>query len=812
MEHMHGSHDKLLVFFSYLIAVVASYAVLELAGIVGMSKGRRRGLWLVSGAVMMGMGIWSTHFVGMLALKLPVPVAYNLMVVLLSVMVAIIASWIALTVVSRFKRGLLPLFGSGVLLAFGIFGMHYIGMSAMQLGITYKAGYVVLSFAVALAASVAALGLSSHIMAGREAGGRGKKAASALVMGAAIVGMHYTGMLAATFEHGDHFWLSTGVQLSQSWIAYVIAGGTLVTLGLSILGIYISRRFSNKDTELLVNEKWHKSLYENNPNAIISIDLNLRIIGSNPAATTMTGISEKKFKELPLTAILAIAAVRDQEQIRELFTRSFAGEQVRYETAIAHQSGQTLDVSVIVAPVVIDGQVAGIHLMARDVTEEKRAKEQNDYLAFHDELTGLPNRRMFNQLLSQIIEAHGREQEPFAVLVMDFDRFKNINDSLGHPYGDLFLQEMSTRIDRSVVNGQLTLARLGGDEFGILCRFSRENMNVTAIAEQIIAVIEQPLVLKERELYVTVSIGIAFFPDHGLDAGELLKNAYTAMYEVKKNGKDDYQFFSDDLNKQLLEQLELEADLRKALERREFTVFYQPQIRADNNRIIGVEALVRWRHPVKGLLPPGLFIPLAEESGQIVEIGNFVLREACRQMQEWHHAGGPLIPVAVNLSSQQFLQYSLLEDIREILRETGLAAEYLELEITESMMMDASRASSILHNLVKSGVRISLDDFGTGYSSLGYLKLYPIHKVKIDRSFISDIAGSSNDRAIVATILTMAQHMKMQVIAEGIETREQLDILVDSGCQDIQGYYFSRPLAADELERKYMASAEAVDK
>ncbi|WP_342562469.1 EAL domain-containing protein [Paenibacillus sp. FSL R7-0345] len=809
--HMHGSHDKLLVFFSYLIAVAASYTVLELAGIVGISKGRRRALWLVFGAVIMGMGIWSMHFVGMLALKLAVPVAYNLMVVLLSVMVAIVASLVALIVISQYRRGMLPLLVSGLLLAVGIFGMHYIGMFAMQIGISYRGDYVFLSFVVALVASIVALGLSSQLMMNRKAVSQAQKMISALVMGVAIVGMHYTGMLAATFEPESRSWLNTGVVLDQKWLAYVIAGGTLFTLGLSIIGVYISRRFSRKDTELLISEKWYRSLYENNQDAIISIDLNLRIIGSNPAATTITGISSKEFKEQPLTSILSIIAVEDQELIRDMFSQSLTGEQVGYETAITHRDGQKVDVSINIAPVMVDGLVAGIYVIARDITEEKQAKEQTRYLAFHDELTGLPNRRMFSQLLSQTIEAHQESQEPFAVLVMDIDRFKLINDTLGHLYGDLFLQEMSSRIVGSVVTAQTSLARLEGDEFALLCRFSRERMNVTDITEQLVAAIKQPIHLKGRDLYVTASIGISFYPGHGQAAEELIKNAGTAMYEVKKNGRNDYQFFSDDLDGQIMEQLELESDLRKGLARGEFTVHYQPQIRAaDNERIIGVEALVRWNHPVKGLLGPGMFIPAAEVTGRIVELGNFVLREACRQMRQWHDAGGPLIPVAVNLSSQQFLQYNLLEDIRDILRETGLAPEYLELEITESMMMDASRASAILNDLVKSGVRISLDDFGTGYSSLGYLKLYPIHKVKIDRSFISGITDSSDDRAIVATILTMAEHLKMQVIAEGIETKEQLEVLVGSGCRDIQGYYYSKPLAAEELERKYLRPAEPV--
>ncbi|OMD53040.1 PAS domain S-box protein [Paenibacillus borealis] len=810
MEHIYGTHDRVLVLFSYVIAVAASYTVLSLAGAVGRSKGKKRWLWLMCGAVIMGMGIWSTHFVGMLAISLPFPVAYNLNTVLLSVGVSVVASFIALVVISRCKQGILQFLGAGVFSAFGISAIHYIGMSAMQIKVTYTPGYVVLSIVIAFVASYAALGLFSYIIDHGEEDNHWKKLGSGLIMGTAIVGMHYTGMLAVHFEPRHHAARITGVVLDQKWLAYVIAGGTLFTLWLSVVGMFISRRFSNKDTEILVTEKWYRSLYENNQDGIISIDLDMRIIGFNPAASRITGISSSAFKDQNMMFILSIVAVEEQDRMQKLFSRSFAGEELSYETAIIHQDGHRVEISVVNAPVMVDGQVVGTYVIARDVTEEKRAKEKNHYLAFHDELTGLPNRRMFNELLSQTIEAHSETMEPFAVMVMDLDRFKIINDSLGHMYGDLFLQEMSSRIRHSVVNENVTLARIGGDEFAMLCRFSRKNMNVTAIAEQMVAAIEQPYRLKEQDFYVTVSIGIAFFPCHGQDEVQLLKNADTAMYEVKKNGKNDYQFFSDDLDEQLLQRVEMENDLRKALERGEFILYYQPQIRADNNHIIGVEALIRWQHPDKGLLPPGLFISHAEETGQIVELGNWVLREACRQMRLWQDAGGPLIPVAVNLSSQQFHQYNLLGEIMGILEESGLAPQYLELEITESMMMNASASAGILNNLTRNGIRISLDDFGTGYSSFSYLKLYPIHKVKIDRSFIKDIVASSDDRAIVSTIITMARHLNMQVIAEGIETKEQLDIVVESGCRKVQGYYYSRPLPPEELEAKFLLATQSL--
>jgi len=388
-------------------------------------------------------------------------------------------------------------------------------------------------------------------------------------------------------------------------------------------------------------------------------------------------------------------------------------------------------------------------------------------------------------------------------MVLDIDRFKMINDSLGHTVGDQFLQEVSVRIKKASAGHNVLLARMGGDEFTLLFRDYESQASITSLANQIIHSIQAPYRLKDSDFYVSASIGIAMFPGHGQDAVQLLKNADTAMYEVKKRGKNDFQFYTTELNQKLQDKIELEGDLRKAVERGELLLHYQPQIRTEDHAMIGIEALVRWEHPSKGLLSPGIFIPLAEETGVIYEMGTWVLREACRQMRKWHDEGGPLIPISVNLSSQQFHQPKLAEYILSILEETGLEPQYLELEITESMMMDASVSSGILNQLNDYGIRISLDDFGTGYSSLSYLKMFPINKVKIDRTFIRDITENNNDRAIVSTIIAMAHHLNMEVIAEGIETKEQLDVLTDNDCRKIQGYYFSKPLSANDVENAY---------
>ncbi|WP_281883238.1 EAL domain-containing protein [Paenibacillus sp. YYML68] len=801
MEHVHGSYDLTLVLFSYAVAVVASYTVLDLVGRITTSEGHHRWLWTMFGALAMGLGVWSMHFVGMLAFSLDVSVAYNMFTVISSVVVVVVASFLALLVVGRSKQMTMPqLLVGALLLAAGISAMHYIGMAAMQIEIMYHYGYVMLSVIIAIIASIAALWLAFYFRKESESRLSWKKICSGFIMGAAVVGMHYTGMHAASFKVRQTLELQDGLLLDHKLLAYMISTGTLLTLGLSLFGIYISNRFSKQDSEIAQREKWYRSLFENNQDAIISIDTSYRILNFNKAAEKLTGLHGEWFHNQTIDNLFPYIVKEEQEETREMFFRALEGEIRSYSTAILHPNGTRLDLHVINVPVEIGGEVVGSYIIAKDISEEKNSKEKVQLLAFHDELTGLPNRRMLNEQLLKLIE---RKVERFSVMVLDIDRFKLINDSLGHTYGDIFLQEVSNRILRAIQHMSVTLARMGGDEFTVLCSQNYEADELAKLAERIIAEIAVPYRLKESDFYVSASIGIAIYPQDGQDAEQLLKHADTAMYEVKKNGKNGFQFYTGQLNAQLQQKIELESELRRAIAEQQLTVYYQPQVRTKDGCMVGIEALVRWNHPEKGMVSPSLFIPIAEETGMIYELGEWVLREACSQMKRWHNAGGPLIPVSVNLSSQQFHQASLTDTIQAVLKQTGLEPQYLELEITESMMMDENISSDILRQLTAIGIRISLDDFGTGYSSLSYLRMLPIQKLKIDRSFIRDIASNDNDKAIVATIISMAQHLNMDVIAEGIETREQLDILINHDCKEIQGYYYSRPLPADEIEETF---------
>ncbi|USG68339.1 EAL domain-containing protein [Brevibacillus ruminantium] len=795
MHHqIHGTYDNLLVILSYLIAVTASYSALNLAGRVNMSKGRHRLLWLIFGAASMGLGIWSMHFVGMLALTLPIKVYYNIELVVVSVLLAVLVSGIALLTVTRNELGFKELISAGILMAAGISGMHYTGMAAMIIGITYDPYIVALSIVIAATASLAALWLLFYFRKDQSRFAYLYKLGSALIMGAAIAGMHYTGMYAAQFHTDGFIPGSTDMNIETETLAYIIVVATFLLLGVTLFGVFINKRFSQKDSVIQENESWYLSLYQNIEYGIISINTEGTIMNMNPAVAMIGGFRTEEYINRHISEIGRMIAEEEQEKTN----------QNNFETAIIRPDGKRVELSVIKVPVEIQDEVVGSHIIIKDITEENKVKEKIKHQAYHDDLTGLPNRRKFNEILTQAIEQYEQDKTSyFAVMMLDIDRFKMINDSLGHTYGDIFLQGVSDRITKSAEGYKATVARLGGDEFTIICETDADGTEAQSLAEQIISALKVPFHLKDSEFYISASIGTALFPVHGKDSVELLKKADAAMYEVKKQGKNGHQFYTPELEDQLITNIELETDLRKAIERNELVVYYQPQFHAENNRMIGVEALVRWNHPTKGMLSPGLFIPIAEETGMIFEIGTWVLREACRQMKLWHEHGGPLIPVSVNLSSQQFHQSNLVAYIKNILEETGLEPKYLELEITESMMMDPAVSISILQELNKIGIRISLDDFGTGYSSLSYLKKFPIHKLKIDRSFITDISISNSDKAIVATIISMAQNLKLDVIAEGIETKDQLDVLTKNDCKEIQGYYFSKPLSAEEVEKSF---------
>ncbi|NRF67619.1 EAL domain-containing protein [Aquincola sp. S2] len=434
-----------------------------------------------------------------------------------------------------------------------------------------------------------------------------------------------------------------------------------------------------------------------------------------------------------------------------------------------------------------------------EMAEREQVENRVRHLANHDELTGLPNRRLLLDRLAQALALARRANEQLAVMFLDLDRFKTINDSLGHPVGDALLRGVAQRIVGIVREGD-TVSRIGGDEFVILLPRIESETQAAFVAGKVMETLAQPLRLEGHELHVTASIGIALFPSDGETPETLLRNADSAMYHAKDAGRDNHQFFAAQMNVTAQQRLELENDLHHALQRAELFLHYQPRIDLARGRMVGVEALLRWLHPRRGVIHPGGFIALAEETGLIVRLGEWVLREVCRQILEWQRQGLPAFPVAVNLSPRQFGQRHIAERIGEILLETGVSSSLIELEITEtSLMQHTEQTLGTLSRLHKMGLRLAIDDFGIGYSSLSYLKRFPVDQLKIDQSFVRDIGVDPTNAAIVAAIATLAHNLKLAVVAEGVETHEQLDAVRTAGCGQAQGFLFSRPVGAEHV-------------
>jgi len=627
----------------------------------------------------------------MLAHSLPVPVGYDAGVTITSMLIAVVISGFALFTVTRQTLTWRRVGAAGVLLGLGISAMHYTGMAAIRMDppIVYDDTLFTLSVLIAIVASFAGLWIAFNL---RRASSwmRSAKLGSALIIGLAIIGMHYTGMAAAHFP-ADGVCLSAPLG-DNLWLAGTIAGVTLVILG-ATLGM------SLMDARMARDARWAASL--------------------------------------------------------------------------------------------------------------KQSNDELQRLALHDPLTMLPNRSLLEDRIQQAIARAERGKFMVGVLFIDLDRFKLVNDSLGHHVGDELLRAVAARLTAGV-RGEDTVSRLGGDEFVVLLPHTATVDGAATLATKLLAALAEPFLIQEHELYVAASIGVSVFPRHGVTAQLLIRHADAAMYAAKRAGGCRFQIFTPEMNACLPQRLSLENDLRRAIARREFELHYQPKVSVHEGRVVGMEALVRWRHPTKGLVPPLDFIPLAEETGLIVPIGRWVIEEACSRNKAWQDAGLAKVPVAINISGVQFRQKELVQWIAEALASTQLAPEYLDIEITESVVMEnAPEAVSTLETLSGMGIQLSIDDFGTGYSSLSYLKRFPIDRLKIDRSFIRDISSDGGDAAIVRATIALAHNLRLRVVAEGVETGAQLEILQSLGCDEYQGYYRSKPVPAEEFEAFLGADARS---
>ncbi|NJD06879.1 MAG: EAL domain-containing protein [Methylococcaceae bacterium] len=434
-----------------------------------------------------------------------------------------------------------------------------------------------------------------------------------------------------------------------------------------------------------------------------------------------------------------------------------------------------------------------------ELQERRRAEERLDMLAYYDTVTGLPNRHFFNERLAHAINRAGPFGETTALMFIDLDNFKIINDTLGHHLGDMLLNGVGERLARALRSKDF-IFRVGGDEFAVILEDVRNREHVASVAEKLISVFITPFRLEDHDIFISASIGVSLAPQDATEPTSLLRNADTAMYHAKEKGKNTYQLFETSMKGQAANRLNLENSLRRALEKHEFVVHYQPQVDMITRRICGAEALVRWQHPERGMVGPGEFIPIAEETGLIVPLGEWVLRTACAQVAQWEDEGLGSLAIAVNLAGRQFQDDDLVEKVIQVVWETGLDAQLLELELTESTLMDNSRSNMRKLTLLRAaGIRFSIDDFGTGYSSMNYLKRFPISKLKIDQTFVDGLPDNQEDAGITTAIIALAQSLRLQVVAEGVETREQWQFLQEKGCDTIQGYLVSRPLPADQF-------------
>lgn len=544
-------------------------------------------------------------------------------------------------------------------------------------------------------------------------------------------------------------------------------------------------------------EQRFRSLFESHTDAIFSLDLNGNFISTNKALSKLTGYPAEDLHGRHFQSLIAPELL---ENVVGFFTASAQGTPQNFDTVCIGKDGTRSEVHVTILPIIVNQKIVGVHGVARDITYSRNYERRIEYLANYDSLTGLPNRNLLDDRMRHAIIQADRLSQQIGILYIDLNRFKLINDSLGHDKGDVLLQIIANRLQENVREGD-TVARVGSDEFVVVLENVTAVAAISIVAAELLAAIGAPIRIGTVDLTVSTSVGASVYPKDGPDNVALLKNADLAMYQAKQAGPGTFRFYNSEMNARVLERLVKENSLRSALEREELVLHYQPRVDLASRQIVGIEALVRWSHPEKGLVSPLDFIPLAEEIGLIGELGEWVLKTACRQNRYWQDQGLAPVKVSVNLSAHQLSAASMIsETIQNVLSETGMDARWLELEITESSLMQNIESTlSMLLEIRESGVSISIDDFGTGYSSLSYLKRLPIDTLKIDKSFIRDIAIDHDDAAIVTATIAMAHTMRLKVVAEGVTSNEQMRFLESHRCDEVQGYLLSYPLPADEL-------------
>src|SRR5579859_3152253 len=775
-------HDWRLVVLAGAVCLLASAVAVSLFDRARASQGRARAVWVALDAVVSGCGIWATHFIAVLAYDHSAGAGYSIRVTMLSLVFAILINGIGLGIALSGQQRFLAIIG-GAIVGIGVAAMHYTGMMALELPARIVWSWDIVIASVVLGSLFGAFALL--VASGRDSFGR--SAGATVLLTLAIVSHHFTAMGAVTLVP-DPTLVFEGLKISPTTLSFLLAGCAFAILGVSLSVAAMDRRAKGalRRQKVLLD-----TALDNMSQGLCMFDAEGSILLYNERTVALMGPGIVNFVGRPLLDLLRLMKANGRfggdpdDFFAELLAEARAGKTV---TRTFDWQGRSI--RMVDQPMRGGGWVSTFE----DITEWQRAQEQISHMARHDALTNLPNRTLFREELERAVKL-ARPGDQLAVLCLDLDHFKKINDTLGHPIGDALLKEAASRLSGCLSAGD-TVARLGGDEFAIV-QFCKDcdPTAVSALASHIVEIVAAPYDIDGHQLVIGVSIGISLSPDDGSNPDELLKNADLALYRAKADGRATYRFFEAGMDARAQARRLLEFDLRLALQRSEFEVHYQPIRDLATDEIVVCEALLRWKHPQRGLIGPNQFIPLAEETGLIMKLGDWVLQQACLDAVSWTKAC-----VAVNLSPVQFRNPNLVRSVEAALKQSGLPAGRLELEITESVLLQSSETTrEMLLELRELGVKISLDDFGTGYSSLSYLRSFPFDKIKIDRSFVKDLAKRSDCVAIVRAISGLGRSLNITTTAEGVETIDQLDWLRAEGCNQVQGFLFSAAKPASEI-------------
>ncbi|NRD78702.1 EAL domain-containing protein [Bacillus sp. BRMEA1] len=603
------------------------------------------------------------------------------------------------------------------------------------------------------------------------------------------------------FTYEDHFYADGNVEVYGETILTPIYNEDHSIIYIVAVTRDITEWYKEKKN-IIESQQRYRSIVDHNLDAIFTVSPEGKIIEANPAAGLLTGYAEKQMTN---RSIYNMIYDPDIEKFKNILELTFSGRALEsLDCKIIHNKGHLLIVHIKTVPIVVNGEIIGIYVLFRDLTEQAKNMDMVKFMAFHDQLTGLLNRRALLEHLNEQLFLHENDQQQFALLSIDLDRFKYLNDTVGHLAGDEILKRVAERLTQ-FQNEHCTIYRVGGDEFNILL-LQADRQTASTFVGKVFSAFSKSFYLNSKEYYISPSIGISMFPQDGTDPETLIKNADEALFRVKQRGKAHYQFYRSEMNSAFTNIVTLDTHLRKAIDKNELHLFYQPQIDLATGKAKSFEALLRWENSEYGNIPPSMFIPLAEDTGLIIPIGYWVIETACRQIQNWNSKGFHDIRVAVNISPKQFLQPNLVPFIQKMLDKYQISSSSLEIEITEGAISDTKETTPILNNLTELGLYISVDDFGTGYSSLNYLKQFPINGLKIDKSFIRDILIDEKAAAITTTIIHLGKSLGMDVIAEGVESKQQAEFLIRARCHKIQGYYYSKPIPAAELEQKFLTN------